>query len=105
MENNKPSSYEVAVPNGRFSQGNMARLATALTANPGGDARGLLSSRWTGALRAPGTRQGQQRSIPLLAEATPSSEPGPRTAICYPCERLSESDGVTQQGKSASRRR
>ena len=36
-ENNKPKVFEVMVPNSRFSQGNMARLATVLAANPGGD--------------------------------------------------------------------
>ena len=44
-------------PTARFSQGNMARLATVLTANPGGDARGdLLLSRWTGACSVPRCR-------------------------------------------------
>ena len=52
-ENNKPKVFEVMVPNSRFSQGNMARLATVLTANPGAIAWRSLSSRWTGACCAP----------------------------------------------------
>ncbi len=48
-ENNKPKVFEVMVPNRRFSQGNMARLATVLTTNPGGDRMEILLSKSTGA--------------------------------------------------------
>lgn len=55
-ENNKPKVFEVMVPNSRFSQGNMARLATVLTANPAATAWRSLSSRWTGVCCVPRCR-------------------------------------------------
>ena len=60
-ENNKPKVFEVMVPNSRFSQGNMARLATVLTANPGGDRVEIFIDEVPAKVNA--------RSIPLLAEA------------------------------------
>ena len=36
-ESNRPKVFEIMVPSSRFSQSNMARLATVLNTNPGGD--------------------------------------------------------------------
>ena len=69
-ENNKPKVFEVMVPNSRFSQGNMARLATVLTANPGGDRVEIFIEQVDGrVLRAECRSKVNARSIPLLAEA------------------------------------
>lgn len=69
-ENNKPKVFEVMVPNSRFSQGNMARLATVLTANPGGDRVEIFIEQADGrVLRAEVPAKVNARSIPLLAEA------------------------------------
>ena len=69
-ENNKPKVFEVMVPNSRFSQGNMARLATVLTANPGGDRVEIFIEQVDGrVLRAEVPAKVNARSIPLLAEA------------------------------------
>ena len=69
-ENNKPKVFEVMVPNSRFSQGNMARLATVLTANPGGDRVEIFIEQVDGrVLRAEVPVKVNARSIPLLAEA------------------------------------
>ena len=57
------------VPNSRFSQGNMARLATVLTANPGGDRVEIFIEQVDGrVLRAEVPAKVNARSIPLLAE-------------------------------------
>ena len=55
-EKNKPKVFEVMVPNSRFSQGNMARLATVLTTNPGGDRVESLLSKSTGVCCVPRCR-------------------------------------------------
>ena len=69
-ENNKPRVFEVMVPNSRFSQGNMARLATVLTTNPGGDRVEIFIEQVDGrVLRAEVPAKVNARSIPLLAEA------------------------------------
>ena len=69
-ENNKPKVFEVMVPNSRFSQGNMARLATVLTTNPGGDRVEIFIEQVDGrVLRAEVPAKVNARSIPLLAEA------------------------------------
>ena len=36
-ESNRPKVFEIMIPSARFSQSNMARLATVLSTNPGGD--------------------------------------------------------------------
>lgn len=60
-ENNKPKVFEVMVPNSRFSQGNMARLATVLTTNPGGDRVEIFIEQVDGRRAARrGTCQGQR---------------------------------------------
>ena len=69
-EKNKPKVFEVMVPNSRFSQGNMARLATVLTTNPGGDRVEIFIEQVDGrVLRAEVPAKVNARSIPLLAEA------------------------------------
>ena len=57
------------VPSSRFSQGNMARLATVLSTNPGGDRVELFIEQNDGqTMRAEIPVRVNARSIPLLAE-------------------------------------
>ena len=68
-ENNRPKVFEVMVPSSRFSQGNMARLATVLSTNPGGDRVELFIEQNDGqTMRAEIPVRVNARSIPLLAE-------------------------------------
>ena len=69
-EKNKPKVFEVMVPNSRFSQGNMARLATVLTTNPGGDRVEIFIEQVDGrVLRAEVPAKVNARSIPKQAES------------------------------------
>ena len=69
-ENNRPRTFEVMVPSSRFSQGNMARLATLFTTNPGGDRVELFIEQGDGqTMRAEIPARVNARSIPLIAEA------------------------------------
>ncbi|WP_085830687.1 DNA polymerase III subunit alpha [Collinsella vaginalis] len=68
-ETNRPRVFEVMVPSNRFSQGNMARLATVLATNPGGDRVELFIEQGDGqTMRAEIPTRVNARSIPLLAE-------------------------------------
>ena len=68
-ENNRPKVFEIMVPSSRFSQGNMARLATILSTNPGGDRVELFIEQADGqTMRAEIPTRVNARSIPLLAE-------------------------------------
>ena len=68
-ETNRPKVFEIMVPSSRFSQGNMARLATVLTTNPGGDRVELFIEQGDGqTMRAEIPTRVNARSIPLLAE-------------------------------------
>ncbi len=68
-ENNRPKVFEVMVPSSRFNQGNMARLATIFTANPGGDRVELFIEQTDGAtMRAEIPTRVNAKSIPLFAE-------------------------------------
>ncbi|MDY4041250.1 MAG: DNA polymerase III subunit alpha [Collinsella sp.] len=68
-ETNRPRVFEVMVPSSRFSQGNMARLATVLATNPGGDRVELFIEQGDGqTMRAEIPTRVNARSIPLLAE-------------------------------------
>ena len=68
-EANRPKVFEIMVPSARFSQGNMARLATVLTTNPGGDRVELFIEQSDGqTMRAEIPTRVNARSIPLIAE-------------------------------------
>ena len=68
-ESNRPKVFEIMVPSSRFSQGNMARLATVLTTNPGGDRVELFIEQGDGqTMRAEIPARVNARSIPLIAE-------------------------------------
>ena len=68
-EANRPKVFEIMVPSSRFSQGNMARLATVLTTNPGGDRVELFIEQGDGqTMRAEIPTRVNARSIPLIAE-------------------------------------
>ena len=68
-EANRPKVFEIMVPSARFSQGNMARLATVLTTNPGGDRVELFIEQSDGqTMRAEIPARVNARSIPLIAE-------------------------------------
>ena len=68
-ETNRPRVFEVMVPSGRFSQSNMARLATVLATNPGGDRVELFVEQADGqTMRAEIPTRVNAKSIPLLAE-------------------------------------
>ena len=63
-ESNRPRVFEVMIPSSRFSQGNMARLATVLSTNPGGDRVELFIEQSDGAdhaRRDPGPRETRVR--------------------------------------------
>ncbi len=69
-ESNRPKVFEVMIPSSRFSQGNMARLATLFTTNPGGDRVELFIEQGDGqTMRAEIPARVNARSIPLIAEA------------------------------------
>ena len=68
-EANRPKVFEIMVPSSRFSQGNMARLATVLTTNPGGDRVELFIEQGDGqTMRAEIPTRVNAKSIPLIAE-------------------------------------
>ena len=68
-ENNRPKVFEVMVPSSRFSQSNMARLATVLNTNPGGDRVELFIEQGDGqTMRAEIPVRVNARSIALIAE-------------------------------------
>ncbi len=68
-ESNRPKVFEVMVPSSRFSQSNMARLATVLATNPGGDRVELFIEQADGqTMRAEIPTRVNARSIPLMAE-------------------------------------
>ena len=68
-ESNRPKVFEVMIPSSRFSQSNMARLATVLNANPGGDRVELFIEQADGqTMRAEIPTRVNARSIPLIAE-------------------------------------
>ncbi len=68
-EANRPKVFEVMVPSSRFNQGNMARLATIFTANPGGDRVELFIEQSNGqSMRAEIPTRVNAKSIPLFAE-------------------------------------
>lgn len=68
-ESNRPKVFEIMVPSSRFSQSNMARLATVLNTNPGGDRVELFIEQADGqAMRAEIPTRVNARSIPLIAE-------------------------------------
>ncbi|MDO4596736.1 MAG: DNA polymerase III subunit alpha [Coriobacteriaceae bacterium] len=68
-ETNRPKVFEVMVPYSRFSRGNMARLATILSTNPGGDRVELFVEQADGqVLRAEVPARVNAKSIPLIAE-------------------------------------
>ncbi len=68
-ESNRPKVFEIMVPNSRFSQSNMARLATVLNTNPGGDRVELFIEQEDGqTMRAEIPTRVNARSIPLIAE-------------------------------------
>ncbi len=68
-ESNRPRVFEVMIPSSRFSQGNMARLATVLSTNPGGDRVELFIEQSDGqTMRAEIPARVNARSIALLAE-------------------------------------
>lgn len=68
-ESNRPKVFEIMVPSARFSQSNMARLATVLNTNPGGDRVELFIEQSDGqTMRAEIPTRVNARSIPLIAE-------------------------------------
>ncbi len=68
-ESNRPKVFEIMVPSSRFSQSNMARLATVLNTNPGGDRVELFIEQADGqTMRAEIPTRVNARSIPLIAE-------------------------------------
>lgn len=68
-ESNRPKVFEVMIPSARFSQSNMARLATVLSTNPGGDRVELFIEQGDGqTMRAEIPTRVNARSIPLIAE-------------------------------------
>ena len=68
-ESNRPKVFEVMIPSSRFSQSNMARLATVLNTNPGGDRVELFIEQADGqTMRAEIPTRVNARSIPLIAE-------------------------------------
>ena len=68
-ESNRPKVFEIMVPSARFSQSNMARLATVLNTNPGGDRVELFIEQADGqTMRAEIPTRVNARSIPLIAE-------------------------------------
>ena len=68
-ESNRPKVFEVMIPSSRFSQSNMARLATVLNTNPGGDRVELFIEQTDGqTMRAEIPTRVNARSIPLIAE-------------------------------------
>ncbi|QWT18152.1 DNA polymerase III subunit alpha [Collinsella sp. zg1085] len=68
-EANRPRVFEIMVPSNRFSQQNMARLATVLSTNPGGDRVELFVEQHDGqTMRAEIPTRVNAKSIPLLAE-------------------------------------
>ncbi|WP_278542181.1 DNA polymerase III subunit alpha [Collinsella intestinalis] len=68
-ESNRPKVFEIMVPSSRFSQANMARLATVLNTNPGGDRVELFIEQADGqTMRAEIPTRVNARSIPLIAE-------------------------------------
>lgn len=68
-ESNRPKVFEVMIPSSRFSQSNMARLATVLNTNPGGDRVELFIEQADGqTMRAEIPTRVNARSIPLVAE-------------------------------------
>ena len=68
-ETNRPKVFEIMVPSNRFSQGNMSRLATVLSTNPGGDRVELFVEQADGqTMRAEIPVRVNAKSIPLLAE-------------------------------------
>lgn len=69
-ESNRPRVFEVMVPSSRFSQGNMVRLATLFSTNPGGDRVELFIEQGDGqTMRAEIPTRVNARSVPLIAEA------------------------------------
>ena len=77
-ENNKPKVFEVMVPNSRFSQGNMARLATVLTTNPGGDRVEIFIEQVDGACCVPRCRP---RSTRARFRCWPRQRPSSATKV------------------------
>lgn len=68
-ESNRPKVFEIMVPSSRFSQSNMARLATVLNTNPGGDRVELFIEQADGqTMHAEIPTRVNARSIPLIAE-------------------------------------
>ena len=68
-ESNRPKVFEIMIPTSRFSQSNMARLATVLSTNPGGDRVELFVEQADGqTMRAEIPVRVNARSIPLMAE-------------------------------------
>ena len=68
-ESNRPKVFEIMIPSARFSQSNMARLATVLSTNPGGDRVELFIEQGDGqTMRAEIPTRVNARSIPLIAE-------------------------------------
>lgn len=68
-ETNRPKVFEIMIPSARFSQGSMARLATVLASNPGGDRVELFVEQGDGrTMRAEIPTRVNARSIPLIAE-------------------------------------
>ena len=68
-ESNRPKVFEIMIPSSRFSQSNMARLATVLNTNPGGDRVELFIEQADGqTMRAEIPTRVNARSIPLIAE-------------------------------------
>ena len=68
-ESNRPKVFEIMIPSARFSQSNMARLATVLNTNPGGDRVELFIEQADGqTVRAEIPTRVNARSIPLIAE-------------------------------------
>lgn len=68
-ESNRPKVFEIMVPSSRFSQSNMARLATVLNTNPGGDRVELFIEQADGqTMRAEIPTRVNARSIPMIAE-------------------------------------
>ena len=68
-ESNRPKVFEIMVPSSRFSRSNMARLATVLNTNPGGDRVELFIEQADGqTMRAEIPTRVNARSIPLIAE-------------------------------------
>ena len=81
-ETNRPKVFEIMVPSNRFNQGNMARLATIFTANPGGDRVELFIEQSDGAtMRAEIPARVNAKSIPLYAEVMGIVGNGGRVSI------------------------